>query len=159
MADGCSTIDRFQAGDIAALKPKARSKKPSEGRSLTPAQEHKIRQLICDKRSEQLKMDFVLWTRAAVMLLIARECAITLSIRAVGNYLKRWGFTLEKPVKTVLILDNLPVHHWKIVKAWLAERADSIEVFYPPIYAQELNPDERLNADLKHNIAARHRVS
>lgn len=36
-----------------------------------------------------------------------------------------------------------------MVKAWLAEHADEIEVFYPPSYGPELNPDEMLNADLK----------
>lgn len=65
-----STIDRFEAGGIVALKPKARGKKQGEGRSLMPSQEDKIRKLICDKRPEQLKMDFALWTRTAVMLLI-----------------------------------------------------------------------------------------
>lgn len=29
---------------------------------------------------------------------------------------------------------------------------DKIEVFYLPSYSSELNPDERLNADLKHAI-------
>ena len=33
-----------------------------------------IQRLISDKRPEQLKLDFTLWTRAAVMLLIEREC-------------------------------------------------------------------------------------
>lgn len=258
-----SAIDRYEAGGAVALKPKERGKKHGEGRSLTAAQEDKIRKLICDKRPEQLKMDFALWTRAAVMLLIERECAIKLSVRAVGNYLKRWGFTPQKPIKRAyeqrpeavkqwldeeypaiekrakaeggeihwgdetalvntdvrgrgyapkgqtpvafapgsrqklsmistvtnqgkarwmiiddtfnadrlieflealikdagvkifLILDNLRVHHSKIVKAWLAERVDAIEVFYLPSYAPELNPDERLNADLKHAIGAK----
>jgi transposase len=58
-------------------------------------------------------------------------------------------------VKIFLILDNLRVHHSKIVKAWLAERVDAIEVFYLPSYAPELNPNERLNADLKHAIGAK----
>ena len=44
-------------------------------------------------------MDFALWTRAAVMQLIERECDIKLSVRAVGNYLARWGFTPQKPIK------------------------------------------------------------
>lgn len=94
-----TAIDLFAVGGAAALKPKARGKQESEGRSLTPSQEDKIRKLICDKRPEQLKMDFALWTRAAVMLLIERECAIKLSVRAVGNYLRRWGFTPQKPIR------------------------------------------------------------
>lgn len=51
--------------------------------------------------------------------------------------------------KVFLILDNLRVHHSKPVKAWLAGRTDKIEVFYLPSYSPELNPEERLNADLK----------
>ena len=54
-----------------------------------------------------------------------------------------------------MILDNLRVHHAKPVKAWLAEHADAIEVFYLPSYSPELNPDERLNADLKHAIGTK----
>ncbi len=92
-----SAINRCEAGGAVALKPKERGKKHGEGRGLTAAREDKIRQLICDKRPERLKMDFAAWTRAAVMLLIERECAIKLSARAVGNYLKRWGFTARRP--------------------------------------------------------------
>ena len=57
--------------------------------------------------------------------------------------------------KVFLILDNLGVHHCKPVKAWLAEHQADIEVFYLPSYSPELNPDERLNADLKHVISTR----
>lgn len=48
-----------------------------------------------------------------------------------------------------LILNNLRVHHSKLVKAWLARHADAIEVFYLPSYSPELNPDEMANADIK----------
>ena len=51
--------------------------------------------------------------------------------------------------KVFLILDNLRVHHAKPVKAWLADHADAIEVFYLPSYSPELNPDEMANADIK----------
>ena len=57
--------------------------------------------------------------------------------------------------KIFLILDNLRVHHSKPVKAWLTDHGDLIEVFYLPSYAPELNPDERLNADLKQAIGAK----
>ena len=56
--------------------------------------------------------------------------------------------------KVFLILDNLRVHHAKPVTAWLDEHTGRIEVFYLPSYAPDLNPDERLNADLKHAIGA-----
>ena len=60
--------------------------------------------------------------------------------------------------KVFLILDNLRVHHSKPVKAWLAEHTDKIEVFYLPSYSPELNPDERLNADLKFALGSRVQV-
>ena len=41
------------------------------------------------------------------------------------------------------------------LKAWLAKHLADIEVFYLPSYSPELNPDERLNADLKHAISTR----
>jgi len=47
------------------------------------------------------------------------------------------------------------VHHSKPVKAWLAEHKQRIEMFYLPSDSLELNPDERLNADLKHALGSR----
>jgi transposase len=57
--------------------------------------------------------------------------------------------------KIFLILDNLRAHHSKLVKAWLAGRTNRIEIFYLPSYAPDLNPDERLNADMKHAISTK----
>jgi hypothetical protein len=57
--------------------------------------------------------------------------------------------------KVFLILDNLRVHHSKIVKAWVAERIEQIELFYLPSYSPQLNPEERLNADLKQEMGKR----
>jgi len=57
--------------------------------------------------------------------------------------------------KVFLILDNLRVHHAKMVKAWLVEHIDEIEVFYLPAYSPELNPDEYLNCDLKAGVHSR----
>jgi len=57
--------------------------------------------------------------------------------------------------KVYLILDNLRIHHAKIVSKWLSEHKSEIEVFYLPPYAPEYNPDEYLNSDLKRNIGNR----
>lgn len=54
-----------------------------------------------------------------------------------------------------LILDNLGVHHGKPVKDWLGQHTDAIEVFDLPSTSPELNPEERLNADLKHVMRRR----
>ena len=253
-----TAINCYRTAGTAALKPAARGKKPGGGRMLSEAQERTVQQMICDKRPEQLKMEFALWNRAAVMQLIEREYGIKLTVRGVGNYLKRWGFTPQKPIrrayeqsseavqtwldkiypaiehraklegaeihwgdetavvntdvrgrcyapagktpvtfavggtrhklsmiatvtnqgkthwmiidegfnadkliefldalikdagrKVFLILDNLRVHHSKPVKMWVEEHKEKIELFYLPSYSPELNPEERLNADLK----------
>ena len=56
--------------------------------------------------------------------------------------------------KIYLILDNLKVHHGKLVLAWLEEHKDEIEVFYFPSYSPKINPDEYLNQILKQDMGA-----
>ena len=46
--------------------------------------------------------------------------------------------------KIFLILDNLKVHHGKLVAKWIARHKDKIELFFLPPYAPESNPDEYL---------------
>ena len=53
--------------------------------------------------------------------------------------------------KVFMIVDNLRVHHAKIVKAWEEEHKDKIKLFYLPPYSPEFNPDEYLNQDYKRN--------
>ena len=259
-----ATVDRFESGGWSAIRPACRGRARGEGRTLTSVQEEVIQRIIIDKRPEQLKMDFFLWSRAAVGHLIEQEYGIKLHVRSIGKYLARWGFTPQQPIKRAyeqspeavqawlegeypaieqrakregaeihwgdetalvntdvrgrsfapagktpvvktiggtrqklsmiatvtnqgktrwmiidesfdadklieflqalimdagkkvfLILDNLRVHHSKIVKAWVAERKDKIELFYLPSYSPQLNPEERLNADLKQEMGKR----
>ena len=60
------------------------------------------------------------------------------------------------PRKIYIILDNLAVHHSRYFKFWLDKNKDKIKVFYLPPYSPELNPDERLNRDLKMNFRSKH---
>ncbi len=60
----------------------------------------------------------------------------------------------QSPKKVFLIVDNLRVHHAKLVKEWLEGNTEKIEVFYLPSYSPELNPDEYLNCDLKRSMGA-----
>jgi transposase len=65
------------------------------------------------------------------------------------------ALTQDAGKKVFLILDNLRVHHNRMVKAWVAERHDQIELFYLACYSPQLNPEERLNADLKQEMGKR----
>ena len=53
--------------------------------------------------------------------------------------------------KVYMIVDNLRVHHAKLVKAWIEEHKEHIAIFYLPPYSPEFNPDEYLNQDYKRN--------
>jgi len=64
---------------------------------------------------DQLRIPGLLWTRDAVRELVERECGVRLDLSTVGRYLRRWGFTLKRPVKRALEAD--PV----VVEAWLSE--------------------------------------
>jgi len=70
----------------------------------------------------------------------------------------RFILFLEQLIKTksrkiYLILDNLRVHHSKIVKEWVSQKKEQIELFYLPSYSPEKNPDEYLNCDLKQGLS------
>jgi transposase len=70
-----------------------------------------------------------------------------LNARVLLRFMKR--LIKDAGRKVYLILDNLRVHHAKLVKAWLQKHQSAIEVFYLPAYSPDLNPDKYLNNDLK----------
>lgn len=61
----------------------------------------------------------------------------------------------NKERKVFLILDNLRVHHSKVVKEWLLGKETKLELHYLPAYSPEKNPDEYLNCDLKQGLSAK----
>jgi transposase len=252
----------YKKGGSEAITPKKSGRKAGTFTLLTEEQEKEIRQIIIDKTPEQVKMSFALWTRQAICELIKRKYRIEVSQRSMTNYLKKWGFTCQRPTKKAysqddikvnrfmkeeypairkraagekaeiywgdetgvsnqeyyqrgfspkgvtpimrveskqerismisaitgrgslrfmiydgamnqnlllgfmkrlvkdaerkvfLILDNLKVHHGKLVAAWLKKNKDKIEVFYIPPYSPEINPDEYLNHVLKKDVHA-----
>jgi transposase len=57
-----------------------------------------------------------------------------------------------------LIVDGHPVHHAKLVSAWVGRHAEQIELHFLPGYSPELNPVELLDHDVKANAAGRRRA-
>lgn len=254
---------KYRDQGVKGLSSAKRGAVSEDRKLLSPEIERKIQQMIIDRMPDQLKLDFALWTRKAVKELVEREFGITLSVSTMGVYLRKWGFTPQKPKKRAyeqcpkkvqewldkeypaikaragqenaeifwgdetgiknqcnhgrsyapkgatpvkksmskrfsvnivsavnnqgkvhfmiysymmnadrliefmtqlikagkrkvyLILDNLRVHHSKIVKQWVEANKEKIELFYLPSYSPERNPDEYLNCDLKQGMSAK----
>jgi transposase len=100
-----------QQGD-AALQQQVRGRAVGEQRRLSPTDEADIQALMVEHFPEDLEIDSALWTRRAVQQLIENLCEIRLPIRTVGEYLKRWGFTPQKPLKRAYEQDPKAVEEW-----------------------------------------------
>lgn len=256
-------VKNYKEFGYKGLQSKPRGVKSEDKKLLSASQEKSIQLMIVDKMPDQLKLDYALWTRKAVKDLVEREFKIVLAINTMGDYLRRWGFTPQKPKKMAyeqcplkvqkwldeaypeiqkraktenaeihwgdetgvknncqhgrsyapkgktpikksmskrfsmnmistvtnqgkvqfmiysenmnsdkfieflnqliknnsqkifLVLDNLRVHHSHIVKNWVKENTEKIELFFLPAYSPERNPDEYLNCDLKQGLSAK----
>jgi transposase len=121
-------LAKVAAGNITSLRSRKRGR-PSEPR-LPGHQAATIVRLITDRCPDQLKLPFALWTREAVRDLIAQRTGLRVSVRTAGRYLKRWGFTPQKPLRRAYERDPAAVQRWKeqeypaIVKQAQAENAE-----------------------------------
>ncbi len=114
-------LKAYRNSGIQALK--AKSKGRPKGGSLLPWQAALIAKTVIDHHPEQLKLPFYLWTREAVALLIQRKFGLRVSLSTAGRYLKRWGFTPQKPVRRALEQNPEEISNW-------------LEVEYPAIQQQ-----------------------
>ena len=118
----------FDCGGCEALKAQKVGRKTGHTK-LNKRQQNSLRKAVEDKHPEQLKLPFVLWTRGAVQRLIAKRYHITLSLKAVGDYLRRWGMTPQKPKRRAYEQCSEQVRHWldteypKIAKQAKKQRA------------------------------------
>lgn len=251
----------YKIEGCSGLKDNKRGVKSESKKIISKNQEIQIQKMIIDTMPDQLKLPYALWTRKAVKELVLREFGISVAINTMGDYLRRWGYSPQKPKKKAyeqnsesvqkwlteeypaivkkakdenaeihwgdetgarnsnqhgrsyapkgktpvkrsmakrfsvnmistvtnrgkvefmiysgsmntdrllefmkqlikgkdrkifLILDNLRVHHSKLVKEWVEQNIKSIELFYLPSYSPEKNPDEYLNCDLKYGLS------
>jgi transposase len=103
---------KFQKGGKAAIRVKVRGRREGEKRTLEREQERWVQKILVDKMPDQMKLPFALWTREAVKQLIKRQYEVVMPIRTVGEYLKRWGFTVRKPVKLAYEQNPVAVNRW-----------------------------------------------
>lgn len=112
-------VKAYREGGEKALKARQRGR--PKGVSLLPWQAAHIAKTVVDHHPEQLKLPFWLWTREAVAELIEMRFAIRLSLSTVGRYLRRWGFTPQKPVRRAY--ERRP----EAVRRWLEEEYCEIQ--------------------------------
>lgn len=256
-------VKKYSSKGIKGLVDNKRGVKSEDRKLISKEQEQKIQKMITDVMPDQLKLDYALWTRKAVKELVEREFGIVVAINTMGDYLRSWGFSPQKPKKQAyeqcpekaqkwldeeypaikeraakesaeiqwgdetgvrnlnqhgrsyapkgktpvkkhqakrfsvnmistvtnqgqvqfmvysgsmnadrliefvvqliknrdrkvfLILDNLRVHHSKLVQEWAEKNRAHIELFFLPSYSPEKNPDEYLNCDLKYGMSER----
>lgn len=103
---------RHKHGGEPALYDAPSGRRLGQGRALQGWHEWFVRKLIEDKTPDQLDLPQALWSRAAVGELIEQELGIHLSVRGVGGYLKRWGFTPQKPLRKAYEQSPEAVHKW-----------------------------------------------
>jgi len=80
-----------------------------------------LRQQIVGFTPKQLVLPFALWTRRAIKALIVEQFGVELSDRLVGKYLKRWGFTPQRPIK------RAPEQRPELIEQWLKDTYPAIE--------------------------------
>jgi len=247
----------YKTKGLDGLRLKKRGAKLGNNRKLNEEQTNILEQILIKTNPDRMGLNFSLWTRQAIQNLVFDLWGIQIALRTITDYMKRLGFTPQKPIKLAyeqnpklvekwlkedypdiakkakkenaeihwldetglssysnylrgyspkgktpvlrmqakrlslniissisklgkmrfmtykkslntkvfikfvsrlckdvnrkifVILDNLAVHHSKIFTEWVNKREDKIRVFYLPPFSPELNPDERLNRDLK----------
>ena len=55
--------------------------------------------IILNKFPDDFGVDSSLWSRKSIRLLIKQEINILLPLSTIGDYLRRWGFSAQKPKK------------------------------------------------------------
>jgi len=116
-----------------AIKGRQRGRQLGSGRSLTLVQEAQLRLMILGSNPAQLQLEFALWNRRAVMQAIQKLFGLDMPIRTVGEYLRRWGFTPQRPLKRALEQDPARVRAWhdsEYPKIMARARAEDAEIYW-----------------------------
>ena len=105
------TWKKYLDGGVDAIKAVVMGRPKNSG-SLSDKQQAEIRKLIVDKCPEQMKLKGYLWDRERVCELVYRLYKVKLTVQAMGKYLKKWGFSVQRPVKRNHKQNPAEVNKW-----------------------------------------------
>jgi transposase len=117
----CRWWAAYSASGPDALPGERTGRPEGSGRTLSDGQAARIQALIDGNAPEKLGIASPLWSRRAVRDLILKELGISMPVRTVGEYLRRWGYTAKRPRRHSKDQDPLEV------RDWLEETYPSIE--------------------------------
>ena len=127
----CSTLLKKLSDEPKRLEVLRRGGRPRGSKRALSAKDERVAQkLICGKFPDQLQLPFALWTRVAIRELICVRFGVKLSVRGVGEYLARWGYTPQKAARRAYERDDEAVRLWlqreypKIVARAKREKAE-----------------------------------
>jgi transposase len=95
---------------LRALRARLATGRP---RSLTPAQEAQIFRWVNGRDPRQYGLDFELWTRQIVAMLIKQKFGVSLGVSAVGALLSKLGLTAQKPLQRAYQRDPEAIERWQ----------------------------------------------
>ncbi len=139
----CRWWAAYCADGLSALPDRRTGRPLGSGRTLTDAQAGRLQEMIDNNSPEQLGIASPLWTRKAVQELIHNHYGITMPVRTVGGYLKRWGYTAKRPGRQARDQDPEEVRQW-------------LEQTYPALQARAQAEDAEIHFGDETGVAADH---
>ena len=94
------------------LQDKKRGVSSESKKLLSSKQERLVQKMILDIMPDQLKLPYWLWTRKAVKELVEREFGVVMAINTMGDYLRSWGYSPQKPKKKAYEQCSKKVQKW-----------------------------------------------
>ena len=105
-------VAQMRREGTSVIEPQRRGRRAGEAAALNVRQMRRIEGMVRGKMPDQLRLSFYLWTREAVGALIKREYGVVLSPASIGNYLKRWGMSPQKPVRRAYERNDEAIARW-----------------------------------------------
>jgi transposase len=102
----------YATDGLAALPGERSGRPPGSGSTLSDEQAAHLQQVIDAHRPEEVGIAVPLWTRRAVCDLIRREYGISMPVRTVGEYLRRWDYTTKRPVFQDMDRNDAAIQTW-----------------------------------------------
>jgi transposase len=108
----CRWWTAYLNGGIDALPHQRTGRPKGSGRALSDEQARHIQTLLDTHQPKDHDIAAPLWRRSAVAALIHQETGVSLAARTVGEYLRDWGYTLQRPTRTARQQDPDEVRRW-----------------------------------------------